>query len=131
MGYEQVSDWSKHPQILDATKIDWASVRDGKTEVYLHDNPRRNLFKESVRYFSGGCVRLEDAWRLSKWLFHRDLTWEGRGTEEPVPLDQPVPVYITYMTAVPDGQSIAYFEDAYGRDKAKLAAASTGVETGR
>jgi murein L,D-transpeptidase YcbB/YkuD len=146
MGYEQVSDWSKNPQILDARKIDWDAVRDGKTEVYLrqkpgpenfmgrikfmfpnefgvylHDNPRRNLFKESVRYFSGGCVRLEDAWRLSRWLFHRELSWEGAGVEEPVPLAQPVPVYITYMTAVPDGQSIAYFEDAYGRDKAQVA----------
>lgn len=146
MGYEQVSDWSKNPQILDATKIDWDSVRDGKTEVllrqkpgpenfmgrikfmfpnqfgvYLHDNPRRELFEKSTRYFSGGCVRLEDAWRLSKWLFHRELTWEGHGTEEPVPLAQPVPVYITYMTAMPDGQTIAYYDDAYGRDKAKLA----------
>jgi len=146
MGYEQVSDWSKNAQVLDATKIDWDAVRTGKTEillrqkpgpenfmgrikfmfpnqfgVYLHDNPRRNLFKESVRYFSGGCVRLEDAWRLSKWLFHRELTWEGAGTEEPVMLDQPVPVYITYMTAVPDGQSIAYYDDAYGRDKARVA----------
>jgi murein L,D-transpeptidase YcbB/YkuD len=146
MGYQQVSDWSKNPQILDATKIDWDAVRDGKTEVYLrqkpgpenfmgrikfmfpnefgvylHDNPRRNLFKESVRYFSGGCVRLEDAWRLSRWLFHRELSWEGAGTEEPVPLAQPVPVYITYMTAVPDGQSIAYYDDAYGRDKAQVA----------
>ena len=36
-------------------------------------------------------------------------------------LDQPVPVYITYMTAVPDGQSIAYYDDAYGRDKARVA----------
>ena len=36
-------------------------------------------------------------------------------------LPQPVPVYITYMTAVPDGQTIAYYDDAYGRDKAKLA----------
>jgi L,D-transpeptidase YcbB len=146
MGYEEVSDWSKNPEILDGHKIDWQAVRDGKTEVllrqkpgpnnfmgrikfmfpnqfgvYLHDNPRRELFKESTRYFSGGCVRLEDAWRLSRWLFHRELTWEGHGTEEPVPLDQPVPVYITYMTAVPDGQSIAYYDDAYGRDKAKLA----------
>jgi murein L,D-transpeptidase YcbB/YkuD len=147
MGYEQVSSW-KDPQVLDATKIDWDAVRDGKTEiylrqkpgpenfmgrikfmfpnqfgVYLHDNPRRELFEKSVRYFSGGCVRLEDAWRLSRWLFHRELTWEGHGTEEPVPLDQPVPVYITYMTAVPDGQAIAYYDDAYGRDKAKLAGA--------
>jgi murein L,D-transpeptidase YcbB/YkuD len=97
--------------------------------VYLHDNPRRNLFKESVRYFSGGCVRLEDAWRLERWLFHRELTWEGHGTEEPVMLDQPVPVYITYLTAVPDGQSIAYYDDAYGRDKAKLAGADSGSTT--
>jgi murein L,D-transpeptidase YcbB/YkuD len=149
MGYEQVSDWSRNPQILDATKIDWDSVRDGKTEVllrqkpgpenfmgrikfmfpnqfgvYLHDNPRRNLFKESVRYFSGGCVRLEDAWRLSKWLFHRELSWEGAGIEEPVPLEQPVPVYITYLTAMPDGQSIAYYDDVYGRDSAKIAGGS-------
>ena len=146
MGYEQVSDWSKDPQILDATKIDWDAVRTGKQQVllrqnpgpnnfmgrikfmfpnqfgvYLHDNPRRELFEQQVRYFSGGCVRLEDAWRLSKWLFHRDLTWEGAGTEQPVMLDQPVPVYITYLTAVPDGQSIAYYDDAYGRDKAQLA----------
>ena len=146
MGYEEVSDWSRNPQILDATKIDWDAVRDGKVQimlrqnpgpnnfmgrikfmfpnqfgVYLHDNPRRELFEKSVRYFSGGCVRLEDAWRLSKWLFHRELTWEGHGTEEPVMLDQPVPVYITYMTAVPDGRSIAYYDDAYGRDKARVA----------
>jgi murein L,D-transpeptidase YcbB/YkuD len=151
MGYEEVSDWTKNPQILDATKIDWDAVRDGKTEVllrqnpgpnnfmgrikfmfpnnfgvYLHDNPRRELFKQSTRYFSGGCVRLEDAWRLSRWLFHRELTWEGHGTEEPVMLDQPVPVFITYMTAVPDGQSIAYYDDAYGRDKAKLADSDSG-----
>jgi murein L,D-transpeptidase YcbB/YkuD len=149
MGYEQVSDWSRNAQVLDPTKIDWDAVRDGKTEillrqkpgpenfmgrikfmfpnkfgVYLHDNPRRKLFKESVRYFSGGCVRLEDAWRLSKWLFHRELTWKGAGTEEPVMLDQPVPVYITYMTAMPDGGTIAYYDDAYGRDKAKVADSS-------
>jgi murein L,D-transpeptidase YcbB/YkuD len=146
MGYQQVSDWSRNPQILDATKIDWDAVRDGKTEVllrqkpgpenfmgrikfmfpnqfgvYLHDNPKRELFEKSERYFSGGCVRLEDAWRLSRWLFHRELTWKGAGTEEPVMLDQPVPVYITYMTAMPDGGTIAYYDDAYGRDKAKVA----------
>jgi len=149
-GYEIVSDWSKNPTIIDPKTIDWNAVNDGKVQVnirqkpgpknfmgrikfmfpnefgvYLHDNPRRELFKESVRYFSGGCVRLEDAWRLSKWLFNgRELTWEGAGPEEPVPLNAPVPVYITYLTAIPDGQSIAYYDDAYGRDAAKLAGTS-------
>jgi murein L,D-transpeptidase YcbB/YkuD len=43
-----------------------------------------------------------------------------------VPLQEPVPVYITYMTAVPDGQAIAYYDDAYGRDKAKMAGGEDG-----
>lgn len=149
-GYEVVSDWTPNPTIIDPKTIDWNAVNDGKVQinirqkpgpknfmgrikfmfpnefgVYLHDNPRRELFKQSTRYFSGGCVRLEDAWRLSRWLFGRELTWEGHGAEEPVALAQPVPVYITYLTAIPDGQSIAYYDDAYGRDKAQLAGTST------
>ena len=151
MGYEQVDDWTANPKILDATKIDWDAVRDGKEQVllrqnpgpnnfmgrmkfmfpnqfgvYLHDNPRRELFEKSVRYFSGGCVRLEDAARLGRWLFGYDLDWKDAGTEQPVPLAQPVPVYITYLTAMPDGQSIAYYDDAYGRDKAMVAGTDSG-----
>jgi murein L,D-transpeptidase YcbB/YkuD len=154
MGYEIVSDWSPDPTIIDPTTIDWQGVVDGKVNVnirqkpgpenfmgrikfmfpnqfgvYLHDNPRRELFEKSTRYFSGGCVRLEDAWRLSRWLFGRELTWKGAGTEEPVPLAEPVPVYITYLTAMPDGQTIAYYDDAYGRDSAKLAGSAGSSET--
>src|SRR4029079_9938696 len=102
MGYEQVSDWSKNAQVLDATKIDWDSVRQGTSEVllrqqpgpenfmgrvkfmfpnqfgvYLHDNPRRNLFKESVRYFSGGGGRLRDAWRLWRRVLYRGAAARG------------------------------------------------------
>jgi murein L,D-transpeptidase YcbB/YkuD len=89
--------------------------------VYLHDNPERELFEQAARLYSGGCVRLEDASRLGRWLFGRELNWEGAGTEEKVPLAMPVPVYITYLTAVPDGSTIAYFDDVYGRDAARLA----------
>jgi murein L,D-transpeptidase YcbB/YkuD len=44
-----------------------------------------------------------------------------------VPLNNPVPVYITYLTAMPsaDGSTIAYSDDVYGRDKAALATAET------
>ena len=40
-----------------------------------------------------------------------------------VPLQTPVPVYITYLTAMPsdDGSSIAFTDDVYGRDAGQLA----------
>jgi murein L,D-transpeptidase YcbB/YkuD len=155
-GYEVVSNWTRNPTIIDPKTIDWKGVVDGSVKdimirqkpgpknfmgrmkfmfpntfgVYLHDNPRRELFKEASRYFSGGCVRLEDAARLGRWLFGRDLDWQSAGTEEAVPLAQPVPVYITYLTAMPDGGSIAYFDDVYGRDAAKMAATDRAGASG-
>ena len=151
-GYEIVSDWTPNPAIIDPKTLDWNAINEGRVQinirqkpgpknfmgrmkfmfpnqfgVYLHDNPRRELFLKAARFFSGGCVRLEDAPRLGRWLFGRDLEWQGAGTEQPVPLAQPVPVYITYLTAMPDSGSIAYFDDVYGRDKAKLADGSAGA----
>ncbi|MEO7277588.1 MAG: hypothetical protein ABIW33_06155, partial [Sphingomicrobium sp.] len=85
-----------------------------------------------------GCVRLEDAARLGRWLFGRDLDWRSASAEQPVPLAQPVPVYITYLTAMPDGQSVAFYDDVYGRDGTSFAKAgdpttgdSMAVATGR
>ncbi|MEA3059645.1 MAG: L,D-transpeptidase YcbB [Sphingomonadales bacterium] len=151
-GYEIVSDWTPSPAIIDPKTVDWKGVVDGKVDVmirqkpgpknfmgrmkfmfpnlfgvYLHDNPRRELFLKSARFFSGGCVRLEDAPRLGHWLFGRDLDWQSAGTEQPVPLAQPVPVYITYLTAMPDGTSIAYYDDVYGRDAPRLAAVTSAT----
>jgi len=152
LGYEVMTDWTRSATTVDPKTIDWKGVADGKVEVmirqkpgphnsmgrikfmfpneagvYLHDNPERELFEQAARLYSGGCVRLEDAWRLSQWLFHRELTWESAGTEEPVPLNPPVPVYITYLTAMPNGSSIAFFDDVYGRDKAKMAELEGGA----
>jgi L,D-transpeptidase YcbB len=151
LGYQVMSDWTPDAPIVDPKTIDWKAVADGKVEVllrqlpgphnamgrmkfmfpnaegvYLHDNPDRALFQEASRLYSGGCVRLEDAPRLGRWLFGHDLEWEGATTEQPVPLNPPVPVYITYLTAMPNGGSIAFFDDVYGRDKARLAANEGG-----
>ena len=45
-------------------------------------------------------------------------------------LQTPVPVYITYLTALPEGSAIAYYDDVYGRDAARLAATSSNTATG-
>jgi murein L,D-transpeptidase YcbB/YkuD len=157
LGYQVMSDWNDNPEIIDPKTIDWKAVADGKIEVrmrqlpgahnsmgrmkfmfpneagvYLHDNPERELFTEASRLYSGGCVRLEDASRLGRWLFGHDLEWESAGTEQREMLQTPVPVYITYLTALPEGSSIAYYDDVYGRDGARIAAtsASSAIATG-
>jgi len=156
LGYQIMADWKPDSEIIDPKTIDWKAVADGKTEVfmrqlpgphnsmgrmkfmfpneagvYLHDNPERELFTEASRLYSGGCVRLEDAPRLGRWLFGHDLDWESASTEQMVPLPTPVPVYITYLTAMPeaDGSSVAFYDDVYGRDAAQLATvqSSTGA----
>jgi murein L,D-transpeptidase YcbB/YkuD len=145
-GYQVLSDWSDNASVADPTTIDWKAVAAGTTEVrlrqlpgprnamgrmkfmfpnkegiYLHDTPERELLSEASRLFSGGCVRLEDAPRLGRWLYGQPLEPQGARPEQQVPLAQPVPVYLTYLTAVPSGSQIAYFEDIYGRDAARLA----------
>jgi murein L,D-transpeptidase YcbB/YkuD len=41
-----------------------------------------------------------------------------------VSLDQPVPVYLAYLTAVPSGDQVVFYNDIYGKDRSQLAAAS-------
>ena len=144
--YVVLSDWGETPQTVDPETIDWQAVADGKIlirvrqmpgpgnamgrmkfmfpnseGVYLHDTPDKQLLNEDARLFSGGCVRLEDAPRLARWLFGKSLTPKGAGPDEKVELDRPVPVYIAYLTAMPEEGRIAYYEDIYGRDQAALA----------
>ena len=150
-GYVVLSDWGANPTQVDPSTIDWKAVADGTVQirvrqnpgpgnamgrmkfmfpnaqgVYLHDTPDKQLLNEAARLFSGGCVRLQDAPRLSKWMFGETLNPKGAGPDERVNLDKPVPVYIAYLTAMPEGGQISYYDDIYGRDEAALASQSTG-----
>ncbi len=138
MGFEALSDWSATPQKLSPAAVDWPAVAAGTQElrlrqlpggansmgrvkfmfpnddgIYLHDTPDRALFAHDDRHFSNGCIRLEDAGALAKWLLGRPLRSAGRAPEQAVPLAVPVPVYLTYFTATEDG----FRDDVYGRDQ--------------
>ena len=153
-GYEILSDWTDAATPVDPTTIDWNAVKDGKTEirvrqlpgpenflgkvkytftnpygVYLHDTPRKELLTKTTRLFSGGCIRLEDADRLGQWLFGHVLKTTSEDPEIKVALDQPVPVFVVYLTAIPDGSSITYLDDIYGWDAQRLAG-RTGPDAG-
>ena len=144
-GYELLSDWSDHARVIDPMSIDWHAVAAGRIQarlrqkpgppnsmgkmkfmfpnpqgIWLHDTPEREKIEDAARLQSNGCVRLEDAKRLERWLFYgRPPSPKGARPEQKVNLPEPVPLYITYLTAVPSGTSIVYFDDFYGKDRAQ------------
>jgi L,D-transpeptidase YcbB len=151
-GYQVLADWSDRAPVVDPRKVDWQAVRQGLVKVhvrqlpgptnfmgkvkfefpnaqgiYLHDTPAKDLMAKDARQYSSGCVRLEDATRLGRWLMGGPLP-SSKTPERSVPLPSPVPVYITYLTALPqaDGQ-IAFQADPYKRDEIQLAATTSGL----
>jgi murein L,D-transpeptidase YcbB/YkuD len=140
-GYQVVSDYSDTAEVLSPTSVDWKAVAagtamvkirqlPGKTNsmgtikfpfangegIYLHDTPDKALFNEAQRTLSNGCVRLEDAPRLARWLMGSDPHAAGPTPEQTVRLPKGVPIYITYLTASPSGDDLTYVDDVYGRD---------------
>ncbi len=146
-GYQVVSSFDDGARVLDPAAIDWKAVASGKLAVpmrqkpgpansmgkikymfpntqgvWLHDTPSREHFAKDVRLVSSGCVRLQDAWGLGDWLFGRQIGPAGKVPERRVELPAPVPVYITYLTAIPEGTSVRFVADVYLRDSPPVAA---------
>jgi murein L,D-transpeptidase YcbB/YkuD len=84
--------------------------------IYLHDTPEKAYMLRDVRQLSNGCVRLEDAPRLARWLMGSDPQAAGPAPEQTVRLPKGVAIYITYLTASPNGGELTYVDDVYGRD---------------
>ena len=140
--YEVLSDWGDHAKRVDPSTIDWQAVVDGKMPdirmrqlpgpdnsmgrmkfmfpndmgIYLHDTDDKSLFAAPERQKSGGCIRLQNAARLGKWLYGKPLTTTSKLPEQKVALPIPVPVYVTYLTAAPENGQIAFRDDFYNRD---------------
>jgi murein L,D-transpeptidase YcbB/YkuD len=94
--------------------------------VYLHSTPAQQLFAQTRRDFSHGCIRVEKPEELAAWVLQGRPEWSvdkvreamssGRDNLQ-VNLPQPIPVLILYVTAVPtpDG-SVLFYDDIYGHD---------------
>ncbi len=95
--------------------------------VYLHSTPAQQLFAQSRRDFSHGCIRVEDPAALAAWLLRDQPKWtldavkaamQSGPDNQQVNLTPPVPVVIIYLTAVveEDGE-VYFFDDIYGHDR--------------
>ena len=120
-GYEVVSAFAPDARVLSPDSVDWKAVAAGDTQVhirqrpgpanslghfkfdlpngdgiYLHDTPKKELFAQDERNLSHGCVRLEDAQRLARWLLGKDPPATSV-PEENILLPRPVPITISYL----------------------------------
>lgn len=141
-GYEVLADWTENPAVIPPETIDWKDAASGKIQIrvrqkpradnsmgkmkfrfpsgediYLHDTPNKALFAKTQRTLSNGCVRLEDAKRLGRWLLGTEPSAPSEDAEIRIPLPQGVPVYLTYITAQPSSAGVSYLADVYGWDR--------------
>lgn len=149
-GYEVLTEWTDESSTIDPTTIDWKAVARGDThvlvrqgpgrlnsmgklkfpfpnpeDIYLHDTPSKDLFAKDVRDLSNGCVRLEDAQRLGRWLLGTEPVAPCMDPEMRVQLPKGVPIVLTYLTAqVVDGK-VTYLPDIYGWDNPQAVATAS------
>ena len=149
------SSWRDDAMELDSTAIDWSTVsRDqmsryklrqdpgpwnalGRVKfvfpnhhsVYLHDTPGHDLFKQTSRSFSHGCIRVSRPLDLAEFALNGQHGWDrdeidravANGERKVVTLVSALPVHITYQTVWIDNNGIIRFnDDVYGRDSRLL-----------
>jgi murein L,D-transpeptidase YcbB/YkuD len=151
--YDVIDEWSENPTVVDPTTIDWKGAAAGTVhlkirqgpgplnsmgilkfpfpnpeDIYLHDTPDHAKFALAKRNLSNGCVRVEDAKRLGRWLLGSEPVAPGTDPETRVQLAKGTPIYLTYITAqVRDGK-LSYLPDVYGWDTAPPTQFASGYQ---
>lgn len=92
--------------------------------VYLHDTPWKSLFMLNQRFFSHGCVRVEDAALLARILLKEQavvidtlITRAASPTGKPITfsLTAPAWIFILYNTAwLNEEGQLRFYDDVYG-----------------
>ncbi len=104
-----------------------------KFAVYMHDTPTKTLFQQDQRYFSSGCVRVEDVHELTSWILGNQDGWNLPQIKSvahsedriDVALKSKVAVHWVYLTAWAGSDGMVRFrDDIYGLD-------GTGFITGQ
>lgn len=147
--------WGREERELDPAAMDWPRVNDStypglhlrqlpgpanilgrllfempnKEDIFLHDTPYQDDFKQAERIFSHGCIRAEKPFDLAAYLI-RDPRWTKESMlaaiedlqEHRVNFREPIPIYVNYLTAWPGApgaeSAIEFRRDVYGLDAA-------------
>jgi murein L,D-transpeptidase YcbB/YkuD len=107
---------------LGPVKLDFPN----KDSVYLHGTNQKQLFARQDRYFSSGCMRMQQPIDMAAFLLADDPEYPRAridqivesGKTVLVPLKTPMPVHVVYMTAWTDEDGVLQFrKDMYKYDR--------------
>jgi murein L,D-transpeptidase YcbB/YkuD len=98
---------------------------DSPFGIYLHDTPDKQLFKSNGRFYSSGCVRVEQVPVLLNWILNgqdgynasRISTLADTLEQVDVSLAAPPQLRVAYLTAWPSGGQVAFRNDIYDLDR--------------
>ena len=88
-------------------------------DVYMHDTNFKTAFNSNYRFYSHGCIRLEKPFELADFLLKTPLDRVScvdpglKQSPKSIPLENPVPVFVVYMTAEVSGNQVLFFPDIY------------------
>ncbi len=93
--------------------------------VYIHDTPDRDLFVNSHRSYSHGCVRIQEPYSFADYILSINEGWRRSKVDEllelpkqsKIDIAEPLAVHIFYFTAFEDQHGAMNFrEDVYLHD---------------
>ncbi len=102
--------------------------------IYLHDTPNQRLFDRQQRFFSSGCIRVEDATQLVTLLLESTQSAQATqfdsllssGVTRNVNIADPVTIILGYWTLRADENGdIHIYTDIYELDAVLLSALNT------
>ena len=94
--------------------------------IYLHDTPNRNLFAQSNRGLSHGCIRIAEPKKFAEFLLQDQPNYTSDAIdslmylekEKWVTLKKKIPVFLVYFTAWVDQSGELHFrKDIYQHDQ--------------
>ena len=93
--------------------------------IYLHDTPEKQMFNYNNRFYSSGCIRIQNMPQLVNWVLNgqdgynpdRIATMAKTLERLDLPLQTPPQLRVAYLTAWPAaGGTVAFRNDIYQMD---------------
>jgi murein L,D-transpeptidase YcbB/YkuD len=108
--------------------------------IYMHDTPKKRLFKRELRAFSHGCMRLHEALDVARWVLVDNEGWTDKRFDKVlkrrqtygVPLKHKIVITIDYNpVAVHENGRAMFLSDVYKFDRDQAAGKTPYVQPTR